>query len=272
VRGRAARLRWQLQRFGLTPPKLVARACNRAEPRVLCLTLPKAGTHLLERVLCLHPRLYRKLVPTITERTVRRQGGLPRLLARLRPGQVILAHLPHNQQRARVVARSGVRVILLIRDPRDVVVSAAYYLSSRRDHPLHERFASVGDMASRIRLAITGTPPVGSIADTVASMERWIAEGYPVVRFEDLVGPAGGGTEQRQMGALAAVADALGLPMDARWVDAVRRRAFSQASTTFRRGAIGEWRRHFDGETAALFKEVAGEALVRLGYERSLAW
>jgi len=53
----AARHAWTFRRFGLSPRKLVARIGNRTEPPILCVSLPKAGTHLLERALCLHPRL-----------------------------------------------------------------------------------------------------------------------------------------------------------------------------------------------------------------------
>src|SRR3982751_3014848 len=84
---------WTLQRFGLSASKAPSRMRPAGAPRVLCVSIPKAGTHLLERALCLHPRLYRKVVPTVTDDKLRRYGGLDGLLARVKPGQVIVSHL-----------------------------------------------------------------------------------------------------------------------------------------------------------------------------------
>jgi hypothetical protein len=43
-------------------------------------------------------------------------------------------------------------------------------------------------------------------------------------------------------------------------------------SHTFRSGKTGGWREHFTEEHKTLFKEVAGELLVKLGYEKSNDW
>jgi len=43
-------------------------------------------------------------------------------------------------------------------------------------------------------------------------------------------------------------------------------------SHTFRSGKTGGWREHFTEEHKKLFKDVAGDLLVRLGYEKSNDW
>lgn len=40
----------------------------------------------------------------------------------------------------------------------------------------------------------------------------------------------------------------------------------------FRKGKVGDWKNYFTDETKQLFKEVAGEELIRQGYESSLDW
>ena len=72
-----SRQAWTLERFGLSPGKLPKRLSDQGAPRVFCVSIPKSGTHLLERALCLHPALYRKLVPTISGANVAKFGGLP---------------------------------------------------------------------------------------------------------------------------------------------------------------------------------------------------
>jgi hypothetical protein len=43
-------------------------------------------------------------------------------------------------------------------------------------------------------------------------------------------------------------------------------------SHTYRSGKTGGWREHFTDEHKRLFKDVAGDLLVRLGYESSNDW
>jgi hypothetical protein len=43
-------------------------------------------------------------------------------------------------------------------------------------------------------------------------------------------------------------------------------------SHTFRSGKTGGWREYFTDEHKALFKDVAGDLLVRLGYEKDNDW
>ena len=43
-------------------------------------------------------------------------------------------------------------------------------------------------------------------------------------------------------------------------------------SPTFRSGKTGEWKKHFTGEHKKLFKDVAGDLLVKLGYEKDNNW
>ena len=43
-------------------------------------------------------------------------------------------------------------------------------------------------------------------------------------------------------------------------------------SPTFRSGKTGEWKRHFTREHKRIFKDVAGDLLVKLGYETDNNW
>ena len=49
-------------------------------------------------------------------------------------------------------------------------------------------------------------------------------------------------------------------------------RTWSQDSSTFRKGTIGDWRNHFTEEHKAAFKEVAEAELIKLGYEKDYDW
>lgn len=43
-------------------------------------------------------------------------------------------------------------------------------------------------------------------------------------------------------------------------------------SPTFRSGKTGEWKKHFTDEHKKIFKNVAGDLLVKLGYEKDGDW
>ena len=93
-----------------------------------------------------------------------------------------------------------------------------------------------------------------------------------VVRFEDLVGSAGGGSDDLQMAGLRAIAAHVERPLTDRRVEAIASRVWSNKSSTFRSGRIGGWRDTFSEAHIAAFKATAGDILVDLGYEHDLDW
>ena len=96
--------------------------------------------------------------------------------------------------------------------------------------------------------------------------------GVLVVRFEDLVGEAGGGSRDVQDATVEAVARHVGRPLDPARVRAVADRVWSDKSSTFRLGRVGGWREHLTADHVLLFKQVAGEQLVAFGYESGRDW
>ena len=263
--------RWTFERFGLSPSKLARRATDRSAPRVFCVSIPKAGTHLLERALCLHPRMYRKLLPTVSDENIAKLGGFERLLRRIRPGEVVASHLRFAPSYRGILGRSGVAGVFLVRDPHDIVVSQVHYVSKRADHRLHEAFAEREQAREKLRLAIAGDRERGapSIGERLDYFAGWLDAGCLVLRFEDLVGPGGGGDATRQRVAIASLLGHVELPSDDAAVDAIARNLFSSDSPTFRKGSAGGWRNAFDPELVALFDEVVGDRAVPYGYGSS---
>ena len=51
-----------------------------------------------------------------------------------------------------------------------------------------------------------------------------------------------------------------------------RERGQEDPSSFYRKGVAGDWKNHFTEEDKRVFKEEAGELLIRLGYERDLDW
>lgn len=264
-------------------------------------SLPKAGTNLLAKVLCSFPgvrTVYEELrhldpavLPSHREDGAEAGPGVPlgvtwprlvsheavrRAFASVGRGGFISVHAPWSKELVQLLEASSMKTVLIVRDPRDVVCSAAKYIPQTPENVFHALYRPLSE-ADRLRLTICGQqeaapglPRVNSIAEACASLLAWSREPIcRVVRFERLVGPSGGGSEQDQLEELQGLAGHLGLRCRERTLRNVARNAFGGTST-FRDGRVGGWRSIFDQEQRRLFEEVAGEQLTALGYERDL--
>lgn len=259
---------WDAQRFGLTPGKLLERFGSADLPRVVCISLPKAGTHLLERAVCRVPGISRKVLPTVHDSNIQRWGGLESVLSGLRGGQVVVAHLSFSEERLDTIQAHQARGFFVIRDPRDIVVSQATYIISKKDHPQHAVFAAEPDHVARVLRAIRGNPATGldSMGVRLRRYAGWLESELLTVRFEDLIGERGRGDAASQARLISAIAAQLGVEASRAQISELQRGLFSSASPTFSRGQAGGWREVFDERLIAAFNEEAGAELARYGY------
>lgn len=240
--------------------------------RVLANSVPKAGTHLLESCLAALPGLFDGGVHLDL-----RQGDeemRTRLLG-MPDGGVATAHLIHAPRFVRLIRATGVAHVLIVRDPRDVAISYAEYVAAAAHHYLHAHFAAlVPD--ERLMAAIEGVPgevPWDSVAlrDIGAVFGQFLPwRDEPdtlLVRFEDLVGPAGGGDATTQHTTVARIAAHVGLALSEAQLERAAAAVFDPRSPTFRRGVRGEWRTRFGPRHLAAFERVAGALPAELGYE-----
>jgi hypothetical protein len=202
-----------------------------------------------------------------------------RALASVNKGQYMTAHFGVLPRLVAILEKLQYRTILVLRDPRDVAVSTVFYVSRLRRHRLYERFnAEITSMHDRLMASIVGLPTrerrgLVPIDRRIARYRRWLeVPGVYACRFEDLIGPSGGGSRELQRREIMAIAAHVQRPVAPDEVDALADKTWSTSSSTFRKGAIGDWRNHFDDDHKAAFKEVAGELLIELGYESGLDW
>jgi hypothetical protein len=271
---------------GLPLYRAAARARAGAPPRVLANGVPKSGTHLLTALLRELPDMRfsgEHLAPyDLYEGGTLESNRLERRLRRVRDGQYASSHLPAAPEIVSAVTRLGYRSVFIIRDPRDLVVSDLYYILRNSRHPLYSTMHRIATSSGRLAALIEGLParaaPSGlllmpSIGERLAAFAGWLtAPRTKVTRFEDLVGPAGGGDAAAQRREIAAVADHLDRSLRPEEVARVAGRIWSPRSSTFRRGAIGDWRNEFTPVHRELFKRSAGAQLLALGYERDGNW
>jgi len=202
-----------------------------------------------------------------------------RVLRTIRNGQFLTAHFPARGPLFPLLDRLGFRTILMLRDPRDVVVSHAYYVTRSERHHLHNRYNALPTIEDRLMASIAGFPSdqhgrgLISIGKRLGGYMPWLQapETY-VCRFEDLVGPNGGGSDEAQRNEIFSIGRHVNRPLDEPTAQRLAGRIWSPRSSTFRGGRAGDWTNHFSQAHKAAFKELAGQYLIELGYESGLDW
>ena len=89
-----------LNLWGFAPAKLMGRFANSHAPKILANSIPKSGTHLMERLLYLLPGISRQLAGTCC---VQEPAAFAQQCARLRKGQFLVAHLYYKDAFLKIV-------------------------------------------------------------------------------------------------------------------------------------------------------------------------
>ncbi len=186
-------------------------------------------------------------------------------LASMKPGMVFHRHLlPRPEFRAMLQA-AEVKPLFVVRDPRDAVVSAGNYaLSQKKPVQIVERLGD-RDLPGILRFLLRGEGGTEPFLTQFEAFYGW-AE-WPevlVVRFEDLIGAAGGGSAERQRATLAAIMAHVG-DGDAD-LDRAAESVFNPRAGTFFKGQIGSHRTVLTGDLADLFESRFGALLDLWGY------
>jgi len=257
-------------------------------PPVIINCLPKAGTNLIKRLFGLLP-LYKNVGFSLSRNTAEKckdpysdyfvgigdpvamaASEFENLMNRLLPNYYLIAHLPFREVTKNILRLKQCRMILLLRDPRDVICSFVFYVLRKNTHYLHQYFNSLPDMTSRLKAVIKGIEPslhngyisLKSIAEQFKSIIAWMQlENTNIVLFEHLIGEDGGGTRIMQKTAVTSILDSLGYFLNEKDKDYLCSKLYSKESATYRKGKIGDWRNYFSDEISKYFEEHSGNIL-----------
>lgn len=165
------------------------------------------------------------------------------------------------------------RIIFNYRDPRDVMLSLINFLcgNTRQGLSAFNNLTSFSrilmskpNLDERISYALTDE----SFPCQASEFRRmqWLLH-HPDVhktRFEDLVGPDGGGSATRQARATAELMSFLGIRDQSR--EEIVKGLFNRDSFSFYKGQIGGWQEVFTAEHRRLAEEKFGDVLAQYGY------
>ena len=252
-------------------------------PPVLCNSFPKSGTHLLLQTLRAFPGIndYGTFISSMVSSLAFRQAssaGIKRRLFMTAPSEVVAAHIFYKHEYLEVLEKRNFIHYFIYRDLRDVAVSEAYYLTHMNTwHRLHKYFAGLPSMEERISLAILGGAAFGcpldypDIGSRFALYRGWLDEpSVFAVRYEELVSDEKGKTT-REMALHFAGSMTCEIDVDTLAGKAARNIA-PERSHTYREGKTGSWKEEYSDRHKDQIKKVAGELLIKLGYEKDHDW
>jgi len=165
------------------------------------------------------------------------------------------------------------RIIFNYRDPRDTILSLINFLCGQTRQGLSAFnnlpvFSSILSAKTSLEEKLTYALTDSSFPCHADAFKRmlWLLHHPNVCKtsFEELVGPAGGGSAESQVRATAKLLDFLGIHDQS--PDEIAARLFNRNSFSFHQGQVGTWRKVFTSEHCRLAEERLGEVLSLYGY------
>jgi hypothetical protein len=259
--------------------------------RVFCVSLPKCGTHLLrscllrlgldhssfevsaERELAVQAtylthqgdtqaRWFWGNAESVVERNIVESGfqELISALDTLPEGAFLNGHYAYDPRLAAALRERGIAVIVISRDPRAALLSMVDYVQHRGEpRELAQRLPA--ERTALLEALVLGTPHVRSLQENFDAYRPWLADASTLaIRFEDLVGPQGGGSLGRQAATISRIAQHVGLPASPTLIARAMHSTFDSASPTFFQGHSERWRAGLSAEVLSLVERHAAAA------------
>ncbi len=253
--------------------EIYQRVYNHPHRNLLAVGQPKSGSTWLFRMMKMIPGYLPYAPPGISIES--RHNLEPNHLTPPPAGYTVTkTHSRATPENLRIIHETNRPYVVLIRDPRDLLVSWAHYVTisgrtlvrweAARDLPIEQRidFYIENVLPDTLNWALDWHreihPSIGlliryedMLADTPAIMRR-VFDHYQVNIAEDkLAAIVEANTFQKTTG---------------------RKPGEAQANAFNRKGIAGDWVNFFSDDQTAAFKLVAADALAKLGYAQSEAW
>lgn len=189
-------------------------------------------------------------------------------------------HIPAAEKYIAALKTRKYKAIFLMRDPRDQLLSMVNYI--REKNWKYEGLCMQSSFArmpfeEQIEEMITGKHLGTCVPRVLIGWKMpWMFLVEPqvlTVRYENLVGPKGGGSKEAQEAELTAIANFLRIKVAKNTISAIADCLYGKpGEATFHTGKIGNWKSAFNEWHKKLFKEVFGDELILLGYESDYDW
>ncbi|MEM7175842.1 MAG: sulfotransferase domain-containing protein [Chlamydiota bacterium] len=230
---------------------------------VACVTVPKSGTHLMQKLLWLL-------------------------------GSSTPLYHPQDFYSEKINKEKFKKCILLIRDPRDTCISWVNFVDKKLLGKMGKRAQSIDKLPEKkmkwkllcfedkLTYVIMGNcqetlnkinPAFNTLP--LASYEMMVdlsrKPNTIICKFENLVGPQGGGSREAQEKEILKIAQFIDLEISYEKLNQVADSLFGD-TYSFQKGQIGEWKTLFTEEHVNLFKSKRNHLLTHFNYEKDCDW
>ena len=244
---------------------------------------PKSGSHLLLQILNGFTKIMPyKYVEADPIRTIEKNGKrkteqeVRNELEQIPEGVIGWGYVEASPENVSFLCGPHRVNYFIYRDPRDLLVSQVFFATDmHEEHGMHEFYKALPDFSERLNVAITGIDSDGlymvNVKQRYTSVFEWLEQPHVMcIRFEDLINHRDA-TLEAMLDEVESTGYKIPTPRQKTMlvlVEAIQPRR----SHTFRSGKTGGWREHFTEGHKELFKDVAGDLLIRLGYEVNNDW
>ncbi|MEP6895026.1 MAG: sulfotransferase domain-containing protein [Chloroflexota bacterium] len=263
-------LRWQRFSFHETPP-------------IFGNSKPKSGSHLLLQILNgftqIMPYKYVEAEPVRTITKAGRRKSESEILDDLKyapNGVISWGYVDATKENVSYLTASDRVNYFIYRDPRDMLISQVFFATDmHEEHGMNAYYNSLPDFNTRLKVAITGIEKDGlymvSVKQRFEGVFQWLEQKNVMrLRFEDLINDRDT-TLNSMLDEVQKTGYTIPTPREkaiAVLVEAIQ----PKKSHTFRSGKTGGWKTYFTDEHKKLFKDIAGDLVVKLGYEKDNDW
>lgn len=199
-----------------------------------------------------------------------RKPPIDSILNGIKDDQFITAHVGYRQDLLETIIDKGYVPIQVIRDPRAVLASFVPFVLTYKKHFLHTTFKSLSHH-ERYKTVLEGISIDGLTLQPLRTycmaLDPWLnSEQVHRIRFEDIVGAQGGGTDEQCLNVLEHLASALDLPDDR--ITQVAEDLYGPGRCTFRKGKIDSWREEIPSDLLERISDELVDVLDKWEYSR----
>lgn len=204
----------------------------------------------------------------------------------IQPGDVIHGHEHFSEELKDILNGHDVRVILLLRDPRDQTVSRLFHTRRNQNHSWQAHLQTLSDDEG-LMACIEGLDPktFPGVASLATIPQSWLAN-YPktiLVKYEEMnANPEtslSGLFSQLEMDVprnlLLSIIEHNSfqhMTVGRKFWQQGRKPGAEDPNAHVRKGIVGDWKNNFKPHHIQRFKELAGDILIEFGYEKDLSW
>lgn len=205
-----------------------------------------------------------------------RQKLVERICSKIQDSEYMLSHIPYSAEMEKILLDLKWKNIVIIRDPRDQCASVLHKLKKKKNNPAsYHLYENLKTDLDRVKALIDGYDCIDksngmvSLETMYKSVLEWKGKGnFIFIKFEDLIGPNGGGNLDKQKATIIQILKHINYDHfdNNEIVERIGHHCFG-TSNSFWKGQIGNWKNVFDKEIAKIFENNISDLLNQLGYE-----